>query len=88
MIHYRIEVADAAAHQFKVTLTVADPAAEARLFLPVWIPGSYMVREFSRHLSRLEARQGTQPREVRALGKNRWSVVTEGRGALVLTYFV
>ena len=26
MIHFRIEVADAAAHQFKVTLTVADPA--------------------------------------------------------------
>jgi predicted metalloprotease with PDZ domain len=88
LIHYRIEVADAAAHQYKVTLTVADPAPEACFFLPVWIPGSYMVREFSRHLSRLEARQGAQDRELRVLGKNRWSVVTEGRGALVLTYFV
>ena len=26
----------------------------------MWIPGSYMVREFSRHLSRLRARQGTR----------------------------
>ncbi len=87
MIHYRIEVADPAAHLFKVTLTIADPAPEQPLSLPVWIPGSYMVREFSRHLSRLEARQGTQPRELVQLAKDRWSVATSGRAALVVTYF-
>jgi predicted metalloprotease with PDZ domain len=86
MIHYRIEIADASAHQFKVTLTIADPAPEQQLSLPVWIPGSYMVREFSRHLSRIEARQGTQARPVVQLAKDRWSVATSGRGALVVTY--
>jgi predicted metalloprotease with PDZ domain len=86
MIHYRIEVADAAAHLFKVTLTVADPAPEQQLSLPVWIPGSYMVREFSRHLSRLEARQGSQPRTLVQLAKDRWSVATSGRAALVVSY--
>jgi predicted metalloprotease with PDZ domain len=88
MIHYRIEVADAAAHQFKVTLTVADPAPEQHFSLPVWIPGSYMVREFSRHLSGLEARQGAQARAVVQLAKDRWSVATSGRGALVVSWFV
>jgi len=87
MIHYRIEVADVAAHQFKVTLTIADPAPEQQLSLPAWIPGSYMVREFARHLSLLQARQGTQPRPVVQLAKDRWSVATSGRGALVVTYF-
>jgi predicted metalloprotease with PDZ domain len=87
MIHYRIEVADAAAHQFKVTLTIADPAPEQGLSLPVWIPGSYMVREFSRHLSRIEARQGTQPRALHQLAKDRWRVECTGRSALVVTYF-
>ena len=58
MIHYRIELHDLHAHQYRVTLTVPQPAAEQRVSLPVWIPGSYMVREFGRHLSRLEARQG------------------------------
>jgi predicted metalloprotease with PDZ domain len=86
MIHYRIEVADAAAHQFKVTLTVADPAPEQQLSLPVWIPGSYMVREFSRHLSLVDARQGAQLREVVQLAKDRWRIATSGRGALVVTY--
>jgi len=87
MIHYRIEVADAAAHQFKVTLTIADPAPEQVLSLPAWIPGSYMVREFARHLSRLEARQGAQERSLVQLSKDRWSVATSGRAALVVTYF-
>ena len=88
MIHYRIEVADAAAHQFKVTLTIADPAPVEHLSLPVWIPGSYMVREFSRHLSLLDARQGSQPRPLVQLAKDRWSVATSGRGALVVSWFV
>ena len=88
MIHYRIEVADVAAHQFKVTLTIADPAPEQSLSLPAWIPGSYMVREFARHLSRLEARQGSQQRSLVQLSKDRWSVATAGRGALVVTYVV
>ena len=50
MITYRIEVADAHAHLFRVTLSVAKPAPEQRLSLPVWIPGSYLVREFARHV--------------------------------------
>ena len=46
-ITYRVEIADAHAHQFRVTLTLPRPAAAQRLALPVWIPGSYMVREFA-----------------------------------------
>ena len=87
MIHYRVEVADVATHQFKVTLTIADPAPEQQLSLPAWIPGSYMVREFARHLSQLQARQVSQPRPLVQLAKDRWSVATSGRGALVVTYF-
>jgi predicted metalloprotease with PDZ domain len=88
MIHYRIEVADAAAHQFRVTLTVNAPAAETFLTLPVWIPGSYLVREFARHVSALEAKQGDAVRALHALSKNRWRVACDGREALVVTYLV
>ena len=66
MIHYRIELHDLHAHLYRVTLTVPQPAAEQRLSLPVWIPGSYLVREFARHLSRLEARQGATARGAAA----------------------
>ncbi|WP_179096654.1 M61 family metallopeptidase, partial [Burkholderia pseudomallei] len=46
-IRYTIVPKDPAAHLFEVTLTLADPdPAGQRFALPVWIPGSYMVREF------------------------------------------
>ncbi len=43
-VQFRVEAADLAAHLFHVTLTVERPAAKQSLSLPVWIPGSYLVR--------------------------------------------
>ncbi len=88
MITYRIELHDLHAHQFRVTLTVPTPAAAQRLSLPVWIPGSYMVREFGRHLSRLEARQGDKAVALTQLDKTTWQAACKGRSALVVSTLV
>jgi predicted metalloprotease with PDZ domain len=88
MITYRIELHDLHAHQFRVTLTVPTPAAAQRLSLPVWVPGSYMVREFARHLSRLEARQGDKAVALTQRDKTTWQAACKGRGALVVSYLV
>ncbi len=85
VITYRIEPHDLHAHQFRVTVTVPTPAAAQRLSLPVWIPGSYMVREFARHLSRLEARQGGKAVALTQLDKTTWQAACTGRGALTLS---
>lgn len=45
---YTVEAADLHAHLFRVTLTINEPAAQQTVSLPVWIPGSYLVREFSK----------------------------------------
>jgi predicted metalloprotease with PDZ domain len=91
LIRYRVDL-DAPeglqAHRFRVTLTVPQPAAEQRLSLPAWIPGSYLVREFARHLSRVEARQGGQVLPLEQLDKATWRVRCTGRGALVVSYLV
>jgi predicted metalloprotease with PDZ domain len=88
MITYRIELHDLHAHQFRVTLTVPAPAATQRLSLPVWVPGSYMVREFARHLSRLEARQGDKAVALTQLDKTTWQAKRKGRAALTVSYLV
>ena len=88
MIDYRIEIADAHAHLYRVTLTVPAPDAVQVLSLPVWIPGSYMVREFSRHLHRLQARQGRSERLVEQIDKCGWQVRCDGRAALSVSYEV
>ena len=88
MISYRIGVADPHAHQFSVTLTIAKPAAEQRLSLPVWIPGSYLVREFARHVSGITATQGGRALPLQQLDKATWLARCSGRGALVVAYLV
>jgi predicted metalloprotease with PDZ domain len=88
MIDYRIELHDLHAHQYRVTLTVPRPAAAQRVSLPVWIPGSYMVREFSRHLSQLQARQGRRAMALQQLDKATWQAECHGDAALTLSYLV
>ncbi len=88
MIDYLIEVFDRHAHLYRVTLKLPHPASVQRFSLPVWIPGSYMVREFSRHLSRLRARQGTRECRVEQLDKCNWQVHSQGTQALTLVYEV
>lgn len=88
MIHYRIELHDLHAHVFRVTLTVPRPAALQQVSLPVWIPGSYLVREFGRHLSQLEARQGRTPVVLQQIDKTSWQAQCRGRAALTLSYLV
>ncbi len=88
MISYRIDVADVHAHLFRVTIRIPRPAAEQRLSLPVWIPGSYLVREFARHLSGLKASQGDRDLALQQLDKATWLARCNGRGVLVLSYLV
>ena len=87
-IRYRVEIADLHAHLFRVTLTVARPSAAQRVSLPVWIPGSYLVREFSRNLQRLEAHQDGRALKVLQLDKCTWALACSADAPLVLGYEV
>jgi predicted metalloprotease with PDZ domain len=86
--HYRVEAADPAAHLFQVTLTVPQPQAGQRVSLPAWIPGSYLVREFARHLQRLTARQDGKPVAVQQLDKATWQAECVPSAPLVIGYEV
>ncbi|KQP20625.1 M61 family metallopeptidase [Pseudorhodoferax sp. Leaf267] len=87
-IGYRVELADLHAHLYRVTLTIQAPSAHQRVSLPVWIPGSYMVREFSKHLQQLEAHQGRRVVNCVQLDKNSWDLTAEPGKPLVLRYVV
>ncbi|MCV2420384.1 M61 family metallopeptidase [Paucibacter sp. DJ2R-2] len=87
-IRYRVEIDSAHDHHFQLTLTIAAPAAEQHISLPAWIPGSYLLREFARHLSGLSASQGSRQLELEQLDKASWRVACSGRSALVLRYRV
>jgi predicted metalloprotease with PDZ domain len=87
-ITYRVEIHDARTHLFRVTLTLPRPSATQRLSLPVWIPGSYLVREFARHLLQPEASQAGRAVVLRQIDKTTWQAEAGGRGALRVTWLV
>ncbi len=87
-MHYRIEAADLHAHLYGVTLTIAKPAAGQRVSLPVWIAGSYMVREFAKQITGISARQGKRHVAVNQLDKATWAVDCEADKPLALHYQV
>ena len=87
-MHYRIEAADLHAHLYGVTFTIAQPDAHQRVSLPVWIAGSYMVREFAKQITRINARQGQHAVAVQQLDKATWAVHCEAGTPLTLHYQV
>ena len=74
-LHYTLELANPAAHIFRVTLSIAapKPAGEV-LSLPVWIPGSYMIREFAKNIVSLKATQAGKRVALTQLDKHRWQL--------------
>ena len=87
-VGYGVRALDLHAHLFEVTLTVDQPAADQVVSLPVWIPGSYLVREFAKHLQGLQARQGNKPVAISQLDKCSWQIHTQAGKALALKYQV
>lgn len=87
-VSYQVRVQDLHAHLFHVTLTIAKPAAGQTVSLPVWIPGSYLVREFSKSLQGLQARQGTKAVALTQLDKCSWQVQCTAHKPLELSYEV
>jgi predicted metalloprotease with PDZ domain len=87
-IHCEVHCDDVHQHRFTVEIRVPSPQAQQRVALPVWIPGSYLVREFSRHLNGLQAFQGADERPVQQVDKCCWQIECTPQQALVLRYQV
>ncbi|MDQ4074897.1 MAG: hypothetical protein M3220_01485 [Chloroflexota bacterium] len=78
--HYKIAMPRPENHLFYVTVEVRGwELPQATLILPVWTPGSYLVREFARHVEnfRAETMDGVSLPWLRA-DKKTWQVETEG----------
>jgi predicted metalloprotease with PDZ domain len=87
-IRYSIEPSHPEAHRFTVTLTVATPDPAGQQFsLPAWIPGSYMIREFARHIMSIRATANGKAVRLHKLDKHTWQAA-RCTGPLTLTYEV
>jgi predicted metalloprotease with PDZ domain len=69
-------------HMLEVSIEIkhnANGPAEELLIMPVWTPGSYLIREFERHVQDFAATDGAgQPLKWQKINKNSWRVTTNG----------
>ncbi|MNY89795.1 M61 glycyl aminopeptidase [compost metagenome] len=88
MLHYQIEFDDYRQHLIHVTLRfVADPTQV--LSLPTWIPGSYLIREFSKHIESVHAYdEEGRLLEIQKFEKNKWRLFNTDHELITVEYDV
>jgi predicted metalloprotease with PDZ domain len=87
-VYYRIVPRNPRAHLYEVTCTVQDPDPGGQRFrLPAWIPGSYLVRDFARHVVACRADAQGAPVPVAKVDKHTWRCAPTG-GPLSLVWEV
>lgn len=70
---YRLRPTDVAAHLFEVTCRVESPdPGGQKVYLPAWIPGSYLVRDYARHVVSMQASDAAGPVTVQKIDKATW----------------
>ncbi len=87
-VRYRVSMPQPHSHLFQVEarFPAADDALTA--VLPVWTPGSYLVREYARHVQDVTAStEGGQALPIQRLDKRSFRVASRGR-AVVFRYRV
>lgn len=73
ILRYTLTPKDLHAHIFQVELTLDNPNPLGQVFsLPSWIPGSYLIRDFSKHIVSINAQSGGEKVAVKKLDKNHW----------------
>jgi predicted metalloprotease with PDZ domain len=88
-MRYRVSMPDPHSHLFEVEAVLADPGPSPVLAMPVWTPGSYLVREFARHLEAIEADDGDgRSLPVVRLDKHRFRVDAGGASRVRVRYRV
>jgi predicted metalloprotease with PDZ domain len=88
-MRYHLSAPEPHSHLFHVEMRVDRPGRATELVLPVWTPGSYLVREFSRHLEGLAAEDGQGcPLRVERLDKHRFRVEAGGAPEIRVRYRV
>ncbi len=88
-IHYQVAMPLPSSHLFEVTLQVVGWSVSVLdLKLPVWTPGSYLVREYAKHLQDFSAYSGGNILPWCKLGKNHWQIETDGVSEITVKYRV
>jgi len=88
-IRYTLSFTAPHAHYVEVRAEVPTSGRnEVELMMAVWTPGSYLIREYERHVENVAATGSGRAVSVTKTAKNRWAIATGGADTVVVTYRV
>ncbi|MBD2138755.1 M61 family metallopeptidase [Anabaena sp. FACHB-1237] len=86
-IHYTVSMPQPQNHLFEVTLNITNyPNHILDLKMPVWTPGSYLVREYARHLQDFYAFSKNQSLRWQKISKNHWQITKSDFSEITIKY--
>lgn len=68
IVNYRVWIENPRSHRFEIQLTLPPNTSATTLSLPAWIPGSYLIRDFAKHVHELRCDGGT----LQQIDKQTW----------------
>lgn len=89
-VDYGLGMSRPNSHYFEVEMNVSDLKEDHIIIkMPVWAPGSYLVREFSKSVNLVKAHgNGDKALEVKKVAKNAWKIETKGHKNVKINYEV
>lgn len=89
-IEYEVWMEEPHTHYFDVAMTVTGLERETMdLVMPVWTPGSYLIRDYARHVIAVSAADGSgAPRQVKKISKNVWRIQSNQAAKMTVRYRV
>ncbi|MER2493928.1 M61 family metallopeptidase [Catenovulum sediminis] len=83
-IQYSVNFDEANKHIFNVKIAIPKHEQSVlNLSLPAWIPGSYMIRDFSKNIINLTANKGREALTIKLIDKQNWSIHSGGEAFTV-----
>src|SRR5581483_8943818 len=88
-ISYTVTFPEAQAHYADIEMSITGLHQKTLdLKMPVWTPGSYLVREFSKNVESFTAEAKGKTIESKKVRKNIWRINTENISAIKVCYKV
>lgn len=89
-VHHKLSMPNPETHYFHVELVANDFKQEKILIaLPTWAPGSYLIREFSKSINQVRAKnQNGVDLPIKKVAKNRWEITKEAGDNVTINYEV
>lgn len=86
-ISYTLSFPEAQAHYVDVEMNISGiDQSFIDLKMPVWTPGSYLVREYAKNLETLTATHGGKTLSARKINKNTWHIILERNNSVKVKY--